>query len=281
MLSHRARQHHREQLCDLLWQQQPYKQGKSYFRKALWQLQTALEELSQHAPANLLEVDEEWVGINPQAKLWVDIHEFEESYLTARDIRGRHLTEEQAHSLQTAVSLYRGDFLENWYQDWCVIEREHYKEIYLAIIDKLMSYAEVHEQYEAGIEYGYQILSFDHSRERTHYRLMRLKYLRGDRTGALRQFELCRQALKEELGVEPAESTLNLFELIANDLPLLEHATPAGIYSPLPPTEPGKSQRSMRQVLQRMAELQASQLKLQDDFKREMAALRELLASQP
>ena len=46
---------------------------------------------------------------------------------------------------------------------------------------------------------------------------MRLRYLGGDRTGALRQYEACAAALQEELGVKPSASTLRLHAQILAD----------------------------------------------------------------
>jgi hypothetical protein len=44
--------------------------------------------------------------------------------------------------------------------------------------------------------------------------MMRLHWLAGDRTAAIRQFDRCVAYLRTELGVEPAESTLALYERI-------------------------------------------------------------------
>src|SRR5262249_5039304 len=65
--------------------------------------------------------------------------------------------------------------------------------------------------------YGDRILRYDRARECTHERLMRLRHLAGDRAGALRQYERCAFALEEELGVRPAERTVDLYERIRAD----------------------------------------------------------------
>ena len=46
---------------------------------------------------------------------------------------------------------------------------------------------------------------------------MRLYYLAGDRTAALRQYQQCAAALDEELGVRPAQRTVRLYEQIRLD----------------------------------------------------------------
>jgi DNA-binding SARP family transcriptional activator len=61
------------------------------------------------------------------------------------------------------------------------------------------------------------ILRYDPARERTPRQLMHLFSLAGDRTSALRQFERCAQALKQELGVKPERKTVELYERIKSD----------------------------------------------------------------
>jgi hypothetical protein len=56
---------------------------------------------------------------------------------------------------------------------------------------------------------------------------MRLRYLAGDRTGALRQFERCAAALDSELDVLPSRATVHLYEQIRGDrLPAANAAPP-------------------------------------------------------
>jgi DNA-binding SARP family transcriptional activator len=78
------------------------------------------------------------------------------------------------------------------------------------MLEKLMEHCESSQRYEYGVEYGNRILRYDLARERTHYRLMRLLCLAGNRTEALRQFERCSAVLQEELGVVPSRSTREL-----------------------------------------------------------------------
>ena len=65
--------------------------------------------------------------------------------------------------------------------------------------------------------YAGNILKYDPARERTHRQLMRIYYLLGDRTAALRQYERCVGALKRELGVNPERRTVDLHQQIKSD----------------------------------------------------------------
>lgn len=216
LLLHRNRPHPREILADLLWGDITTAQSKKYLRKALWQLQSALNTPADPGPSALL-VEPDWVQLNPEADLWLDAGVFERAFALVQEVPGRDLDAQQVQTLRSAVGLYQGDLLEGWYLDWCLHERERLQHMFLAMLDKLMSYCESHHEYETGLAYGMRVLRYDPAREHTHRRLMRLEYLAGHRSAALRQYQRCVAALDEELGVRPAERTVRLYEQIRTD----------------------------------------------------------------
>lgn len=217
LLFHRDHPHAREALASLLWGDYPDPQAKKYLRKALWQLQTALNSASVSPNEGILLVDAKWVHLNSQADIWSDVAVFEQAFASVQGMPCQAVGAQDVQVLQAAVQLYQGELLEGWYQDWCLYERERLHTMYLAILDKLMGYCEMHQEYEAGMVYGTRILRYDRARECTHRQLMRLHYLAGDRTGALHQYEHCVTALHDELDVKPAKATQLLYEQMRAD----------------------------------------------------------------
>jgi DNA-binding SARP family transcriptional activator len=217
LLLYRDRPHSREALAGLLWGDNPTEQSRSYLRKTLWQLQTALNSLGEPLGEDILSVEPGWVQLRSHASLQLDVAALEEAFNLVYRLPGRQLDLHEVGILCAAAAHYRGDLLEGWYQDWCLYERERLQHMYLSILDKLMDFCEAREKYESGLLYGAQILRYERARERTHRRLMRLYYLAGDRTAALRQYEQCVATLGEELGVRPAQSTVDLYNQIRAD----------------------------------------------------------------
>lgn len=216
LLLYRDRLHEREKLATLLWPDTPPVQSKRYLRQTLWQLQSAFNHRSS-ADIGLLQTEYDRLGINPDAAYWLDVAILEGAFAAVADQPGRSLCAAQVEQLRQAVQLYQGDLLEGWYQDWCILERDRLQNMYLALLDKLLSYSEAHHAYEAGLTYGVQILRYDRAREQTHRQLMRLYYLAGNRTAALHQYESCVAVLREELAVEPTESTVALYQQISTE----------------------------------------------------------------
>ena len=249
LLLHRVSPLPRESLAALLWGDNSTAQSAQYLRQSLWKLQTKLN--SQPDSSHILLIDHDWVRFNPQADLWLDVAAFEQAFALVQGVPGQQLGEPEAQALQMAVELYQGDLLEGCYQDWCLCERERLRNMYLAILHKLMRYCEAHSQYEQGLSYGETILRSDQAQERAHRAMMRLRYQSGDRTGALRQYAHCAAALQEEFGVAPGKLTTTIYQQIRDD-------NVAGLTPVLPPisSTPGTAATNLPEILALLKRLQ-------------------------
>jgi DNA-binding SARP family transcriptional activator len=214
LLLHRHYSISREFLASLMWPDCTTAQSKKKLRQTLWRLQSALGSLAESAQEHLILVEPERVRINEEADFWLDVAVFEKTFEFVQSLAGQELDTQKVQALQKAVELYQGPLLEGCYEEWCLYERERFQNMYLVMLEKLMGYCEVHQDYDAGILYGMRIISRDKARERAHRRLMRLYYLNGDRAAALRQYEQCVTILDEELGVKPSKRTIALYKQI-------------------------------------------------------------------
>jgi DNA-binding SARP family transcriptional activator len=260
LLLHRNHSLPRETLASILWPETTTAQSKKNLRQTLWQLQSALASQNEYVNDRLLLVETDWVQLNSEVNLWLDVAVFEQAFNGVQKTPGQELNRSTVQVLQDTVQLYQGPLLEGWYQDWCLLERERLQSMYLAMLDKLMSYCEVHHDFETGLLYGMRIMCYDRARERTHRRMMRLYYLLGDRAEALRQYERCAAALDEELGVSPSKSTIAIYRQIQADQ--LDEPSPTPIEVDIPPEVPAPP---LLEVLSHLSHLQRSLLDLQNE----------------
>ena len=100
-----------------------------------------------------------------------------------------------------------GDLLEGFYDDWALRERERLRMLYLDCLGTLLRRHSETGALEPALRCGRQILALDPLREDIHREVIRLHVRNGHRALALQQYESCRAALEEELGVEPMEET--------------------------------------------------------------------------
>jgi DNA-binding SARP family transcriptional activator len=253
LLSHRRTVHSRESLASLLWSECPTEQSKKNLRQTLWRLRSCDALPVEMKQTLLISIDKERIQLNPAIDFQVDTELFEQIY---RELKTRHgVDNELAQRLRDAAQLYRGSFLEGYWHDWCLFERERFQNMYLLIMDKLIEWCLSQKNFEDGLDYGERILRLDPASERAHQQMMRLHHMSGNRTSALRQFERCVRHLKEELDVTPSASTLAILEQIRADgvdadvLPLLQSNTQ------VPLSLPQLSGR-LRQFQLRLTELQ-------------------------
>lgn len=259
---HRDQPQSREILASRLWGDHcTTSQSRKYLRHALWQLQVTLNRYPDLRESGLLLVEPEWIRLRTFDCLWIDVAAFEATYASVRGVSGRDFDSETAEALEAALNLYSGDLLANWYAEWCLCDRERLLHIYLIMLDKLIDYHERRGNYEVGLSYGERILRYDRAREHTHRQMMRLYYLSGDRTSALRQYERCAEALEEELDVAPSYDTRRLFERMRVDrMPVASEP------------HPGTYPAGMREVLASLERLHTGLADVERKVRRAIAA---------
>ena len=254
--------HRREHLASLLWGDCSTAQSKKYLRKLLWQFQSACESQLGTTEGRLLLVTPELVRLNPGLDLWVDVADFEMALAESQSCA--ELDEPGAERLRRAARLYQGDLIEGCYEDWLLYERERLHGMYLVALNKLIEYCESHQAYEEGLDYCARILHYDPACERTHRYMMRLHYRGGNRSAAIRQYQRCVGALRQEFGVSPTECTIRLYEKIRNDQ--LEGDMPAAA----PDRDAAPSPSAPSPLLDHFKQLQVMLADLQGALQREI-----------
>lgn len=251
LLSHRRTIHSRESLASLLWSECSTEQSKKNLRQTLWRLRSCDALPAEMKQTLLISIDKEHLQLNPAINFNIDTEVFEQIH---REVKAsQNLDETLAERLREAVRLYRGRFLEGYWHDWCLFERERFQNMYLVMTDKLIEWCLAQRNFEEGLDYGERILQLDPAAERAHQQMMRLYHLSGNRTAALRQFERCVRNLKEELDITPSATTLAILEQIRTDRIHAVSDLPANNQAPLSlPQQAGR----LRQFQTRLAELQ-------------------------
>lgn len=216
-LLYREHAHHRDKLATILWRDCTTHQARAYLRKAIWQIQNAINELFSIRKTPMFLMDSDWMQLNPELPIYMDALDFLDLYQKINNQRLLNVHPRSRQVMEKAVKLYKGDFLEGWYQEWCLFERERFEYIFLCFLDKLVQLCSHDQDYETGIEYGRRILQIDQAREHAHYSLMQLYELAGYRIEALRQYHRCAEVLQAELQVSPSQRTRNLYETLKAD----------------------------------------------------------------
>ena len=207
------RPHRRETLAALLWPEEPDSVAHNNFRNTLSILRKALRD-RDNVDAPFLLVTRETVQFNCTSDCWLDVRAFQEHLAASNP--GLQLAE--------AVAFYRGDFLEGFYvrdsvafEDWAVLIRDRLQRQVGTALQRLVEIHEDQGDYGHACTYAWRWTELEPWQEDAYQHLMRVLALNGQRTAALAQYDVCRDILQQEFGVEPSAQTLRLYECIRND----------------------------------------------------------------
>jgi predicted ATPase/DNA-binding SARP family transcriptional activator/predicted negative regulator of RcsB-dependent stress response len=210
--------HSRDTLATLLWQDQSQADARSNLRKSLSRLKSILGE-------NVLLTSQDQVRVNHNHAIDVDITQFNlrvqqfHKHGHARNGTQSTLCHDCQKALEEAARTYQADFLAGFsvsdslvFEEWQFFQSESLRKNLAEILEQLARLYASKEEYKTAIEYGRRWLALDRLNESAHRQLITLYALSGQRAAAKRQFEECKRILKEELGAEPEEETLQLFK---------------------------------------------------------------------
>jgi DNA-binding SARP family transcriptional activator len=148
-------------------------------------------------------------------QVWLDVEEFERCIKAGVQLEARRQSSAAVREYEAAVSLYQGDFLEqNPYEEWTILDRERLRVAYLDTLDRLSQIYFWQEHYAACVTICQLLLARDRCREDTHCLLMRCYSRQGQHHLALRQYQICVEALQSELQVDPTTETKQLQESV-------------------------------------------------------------------
>ncbi len=211
------RSHARDVLAGTFWGNQSQLQARKCLSTALWRLRSVLEPEGIPNGTYLVATSNGEIGFNPQSDYWLDVNIFEKQVNQVIRVPLVELQASHIEQLEKGLQLYRGDFMEGFYQDWALLERERLRHLYLRGLECLMLYYAQQGAYQQSLDYGRMILQYDSLREEIHRAVMRFHLALGQRALAARQYETCRDILATELGISPLAETQSLYHSIVLD----------------------------------------------------------------
>jgi predicted ATPase len=123
-------------------------------------------------------------------------------------------------ALRQVAEVYRGDLLagmvldERPFEQWLSAERERLHELAIQGFARLLSHEQQAGDARAAVQTGLRLLALDPLQEPVHRAVMRLYTRLGRREAALRQYQICVEALARELDTQPASETTELYQQI-------------------------------------------------------------------
>src|SRR2546427_10626767 len=179
-------------------------QARGNLRHALSRIRKALPRTARSG----MMLDGPGVALDPSV-VDVDVARFEQL-----------VADGSADALEQAAGLYRGDLLaglalaERPFEEWLTSEQERLHELAIQGLGRLLSHQQQAGAAEPAVQTGLRLLALDPLQEPVHRAVMRLYARLGRREAALRQYQLCTDALRRELSTPPEGETTQLYQQI-------------------------------------------------------------------
>lgn len=183
----------RERLAGLLWADRSEEQARASLRQALRELRRCLDE------PGLLRIERDRVALDT-ARITVDA-------LVPGEVGTVPATSTGAPESGPSELLEGLVGLGAAFDVWLAAQRARWRTAILGVLERRLEAAS-----DPGerLAVASRILSIEPAHEPTHRALMLLHAQRGDTAAAIRQFELCREALDRLLDARPSEPTVRL-----------------------------------------------------------------------
>ena len=192
----------RDLLIDILFPNAGRDRARANFRQTLSVLKSLIGEERLH-------IDNLGISMNFTQNIEADVFDFLE-------------LEKQTFPAD-AEKLYKDDFLAGFYlenngefEDWLFNQQEIFRNKYIAILDKLIVQTMGKQDLENAVSYTKKRLDLDLFSEDYHRLLMELYYRSGQISSSIKQYEKCREILKNEFSSLPDKETEDLYMRIRN-----------------------------------------------------------------
>jgi DNA-binding SARP family transcriptional activator len=199
LLSRPNRRISRDEVVEILWPDSDPEAASINLRSAIHALRRTL------SAAELVVREDEHVVLRQSPELWIDADEFEQTLESA------HGAQQPLALLERASALYSGDYLpDDVYEDWSTPKRDLLKRAWIDLQMRLAEELENQSDIDGAVRALQRVLELERTDERVARELMRVLTAAGRASEAARVHQEVGRALREELGVEPSQLSVEL-----------------------------------------------------------------------
>jgi predicted ATPase/DNA-binding SARP family transcriptional activator len=195
----------REKLAGLFWPDSTEQNARSNLRHALWRIRQALGSDPQTGH-DFVTADDFTITFEAAVDDWLDVAILE-----------RKISDDfSPDDLIEMISLYQGDLLPGFFEDWVVLERERLQAVFEQKMHLLLERLVEARRWSEVLEWGERWIALGRAPEPAYRVLMIAHNELGDHSSIVTVYQRCVETLQQELGVEPSEQTRELYERLVS-----------------------------------------------------------------
>jgi DNA-binding SARP family transcriptional activator len=186
--------HRREKIAAMLWPDTPDIKARDNLRHALWRIRKAFPL------TDYLAADDFSIAFNTSANYWLDAAMLKTSGQC-----------KCADDLISALSVYQGELLPGFYEEWVTLEREYLDSVFEHNMARLMAILQAEHRWLDILDWGERWLAFGGRPEPAYRALMLAHKAEGEMSKVADTYARCVRSLAE-IGLEPSEQTRDLYD---------------------------------------------------------------------
>lgn len=195
----------RSSVAGTLWPDVVCERSLSSLRTALWGLHKIDPQLVVATPVNLR------LGSHVSVDLAA-------AKRTAHSIIGGTHT---GGDTGATLAQLRRDLLSDWCEDWLIVAQENFRQLRLHALEALGHLLIRRGEHALAVMAGVEAVASEPLRESAHCLLMEAHLAEGNRSEAIRQYEVCARLLATELGLRPSPPLGELLVRARADNPVM------------------------------------------------------------
>jgi LuxR family maltose regulon positive regulatory protein len=194
----------KEEVGVLFWPDAAPSELKSRFKNSIYRLRSALHP-------DVILFDNEIYRFNPAFDYEYDVEQFLNKVVEGDAATNRT---QQASAYKAAVATYGGLYLPDIDGEWIWVAREQLRRTFTTTVLTLAQLQFDARDYRAALQSCQRAFEDDPCLEEAHRLAMRIYAAMGNRAAVARQYELCNQALRQEIDLPPSPQTEELYALL-------------------------------------------------------------------
>jgi DNA-binding SARP family transcriptional activator len=209
-----SRRHHRaskDTIIDTFWGETDFEVVEKNFHPTVSHIRKALNS-NQPLKQNFLLYRDGDYQLNTEFSYRIDTEEFDQLLSEGENARRARKFDDCIRAYESALKLYRGEFMQGSYESWVDEQRTYYREQYLRLLEALAGVAETAADWPKAMQLAQRIIHEDQFREDIHCMIMRAHAALGNRGAVKDQFDELKRLLQSELDVEPSGETKKLYQ---------------------------------------------------------------------
>lgn len=201
----------KDQIVDIFYPETPFESVENIFYQSVSRIRKIL---SLEGGSSLIIYKDKSLKLNDDYIYYTDVGEFEE--ICRKAASSGATTEEKIELYKKALDLYKGSFMEGYYDDWVDEKRQMVNNLFFNAAENLLELLNEQEKTDDIIIYSRKIIDADNTNEAGYENLINALVDSGNVKGANDAFKEMIRHFKKELGEEPDEKLQDRLKMVLN-----------------------------------------------------------------